>query len=81
MIYFRFSGVEFVAWVNIYPPLIASTMEMKIASERMWSILKRHARTSLFVELMKVIPWIAGMLMSLGAMVKGLPLVWREYKM
>ena len=51
VIYFGFLGVEFVSWVNIYPPLIASAMDMKSASDRTWRILKRCARTSLVVEL------------------------------
>jgi len=40
-----------IAWVNIYPRVIASAMEMKRASDRTWRLLKRRARTSLVAEL------------------------------
>ena len=40
-----------IAWVNIYPWVIAYAMEMKRASDRTWRLLKRWARTSLVAEL------------------------------
>ena len=40
-----------IAWINIYPPMITSAMEMKRASDRTWRLLKRRARTSLVAEL------------------------------
>ena len=40
-----------IAWVNIYPPVIASAMEMKRELDRTWRLLKRRTRTSLVVEL------------------------------
>ena len=40
-----------IAWVNIYPPVIASAMDMKRASNRTWRLLKRRPRTSLVAEM------------------------------
>ena len=40
-----------ITWVNIYPPVIASSMEMKRASDQMWRLLKRRARKFLVAEL------------------------------
>ena len=51
VIYSGFSSIEFVAWVNIYPPLIASAMEMKTTSDQMWMLLNRCTRTSLVAEM------------------------------